>query len=54
MRVLHARELHVDADRLFAIYADGDPIATTPATITVVARALRVLAAPSRGAARSA
>lgn len=43
VRVLRGRELRVDADRPFEIYADGDPIATTPATITVVPRALRVL-----------
>jgi YegS/Rv2252/BmrU family lipid kinase len=42
--VLRARELRVDADRPFQIYADGDPIGETPATITVVPRALRVLA----------
>ena len=43
VRILKARELHVDADRPFQIYADGDPIATTPATISVIPRALRVL-----------
>ena len=41
--VLRGRELQVDADRPFDLYADGDPIATTPATIRVVPRALRVL-----------
>jgi len=44
VRVLRGRELRVDADRPFAIYADGDPIGETPATISVVPRALRVLA----------
>lgn len=44
VRVLRGRELRVDADRPFAIYADGDPIGETPATIRVVPRALRVLA----------
>lgn len=44
VRVLRGCELHVDADRPFTIYADGDPIGTTPATIRVVPRALRVLA----------
>ena len=43
VRILRARELHVDADRPFAVYADGDPIGATPATIRVVPRALRVL-----------
>jgi YegS/Rv2252/BmrU family lipid kinase len=41
--VHRARELHVDADRPFTIYADGDPIGATPATIRAVPRALRVL-----------
>jgi YegS/Rv2252/BmrU family lipid kinase len=41
--VLRGRELHVDADRPFTIYADGDPIGATPATIRVVPDALRVL-----------
>jgi YegS/Rv2252/BmrU family lipid kinase len=39
-----ARELHVDAERPFRIYADGDPIGMTPATIRAVPRGLRVLA----------
>jgi YegS/Rv2252/BmrU family lipid kinase len=43
VRVLRGRELHVDADRPFAVYADGDPIGATPATIRAVPRALRVL-----------
>ena len=43
VRVLRARELHVDADRPFIVYADGDPIGATPTTIRVVPRALRVL-----------
>jgi YegS/Rv2252/BmrU family lipid kinase len=44
IRVLRARELHVDADRPFIVYADGDPIGSTPATIRVEPGALRVLA----------
>ena len=43
VRVLRGRELHVDADRPFSVYADGDPIGETPVTIRVVAHALRVL-----------
>ena len=43
VRVLRGRELRVDADRPFTVYADGDPIGDTPATIRVVAHALRVL-----------
>lgn len=44
VRVLRARELHVDADRPLTVYADGDPIGDTPVTIRVVPHALRVLA----------
>ena len=33
----------MDADRPFAIYADGDPIGTVPATITVRPRCLRMI-----------
>lgn len=44
VRVLRGGELHVDADRPFTVYADGDPIGTTPTTIRVLPRALRVLA----------
>jgi len=43
VRVLRGRELRVDADRPFTVYADGDPIGDTPVTIRVVAHALRVL-----------
>jgi len=45
VRVLRGRELHVDADRPFTVYADGDPIGDTPVTIRVVPHALRVLVA---------
>ena len=37
-------EITVEADRPFVVYADGDPIAELPATITLLPRALRVLA----------
>jgi YegS/Rv2252/BmrU family lipid kinase len=43
VRVLRARELHVEADRPFVVYADGDPIASTPVTIRVEPGALQVL-----------
>lgn len=46
VRVLRGRELHVDADRPFTVYADGDPIGETPLTIRVVPHALRVLVPP--------
>ena len=39
-----AREVAFDADRPFTVYADGDPIAELPCTVSVQPRALRVLA----------
>jgi diacylglycerol kinase family enzyme len=42
--VRRARSVTFDADRPFTVYADGDPIADLPCTITVAPRALRVLA----------
>ncbi len=45
VELFRARELRVDAERPFRIYADGDPVATTPATIRAVPAALRVLVA---------
>ena len=39
-----AQEVVVRADRPFDVYADGDPITTLPATIRLVAGALRVIA----------
>ena len=44
VEIFRARELRVDAQRPFRIYADGDALGTTPATIRSVPRALRVLA----------
>jgi YegS/Rv2252/BmrU family lipid kinase len=41
--ILRGRELHVDADRPFTVYADGDPIGRTPTTIRAVPDAVRVL-----------
>jgi YegS/Rv2252/BmrU family lipid kinase len=40
---LRGRQISFHADRPFAAYADGDPIAALPVTITVVPRALEVL-----------
>ena len=40
---LRASEVAFHADRPFAVYADGDPIADLPVTIKVVPRALKVL-----------
>ena len=36
-------EVRVDADRPFEVYADGDPIGATPATMRVEQRCLRVI-----------
>ena len=43
LELFRARELSVGAERPFRIYADGDPIGTTPATIRAVPAALKVL-----------
>jgi YegS/Rv2252/BmrU family lipid kinase len=43
VHVMRTRKLRVDADRPFVVYADGDPIAETPATLEVLPRALTVL-----------
>jgi YegS/Rv2252/BmrU family lipid kinase len=43
VHVMRTRRLRIDADRPFVIYADGDPIAKTPATLEVLPRALTVL-----------
>jgi diacylglycerol kinase family enzyme len=44
--VLRAAEVEVEADRPFAVYADGDHLADLPARIRVLPRALRVVAPP--------
>ncbi len=50
-----AREVEISADRPFTMYADGDPIAELPATLTRAARrAVRVMApARDRGERRA-
>jgi len=40
------RCIELAADRPFTIYADGDPIAELPATVSVSQRCLRVIASP--------
>jgi YegS/Rv2252/BmrU family lipid kinase len=42
--MLRGERVEVAADRPFTIYADGDPLAELPATITVARRALNVIA----------
>ena len=44
VRIRRAREVRVAADRPFTMYADGDPIAELPCTVTTRHHALRVLA----------
>jgi YegS/Rv2252/BmrU family lipid kinase len=46
--VERAREVRIAADRPFAIYADGDPVADLPATVRVLPGALNVLVSTSR------
>jgi YegS/Rv2252/BmrU family lipid kinase len=41
---LSGAEIEVSADRPFAVYADGDPIADLPVTVSVAKQALRVIA----------
>ena len=43
MTVLRGAEIDVASDRPFVIYADGDPIGSTPAEIRVRPRCLRVI-----------
>ena len=44
LHILRGREVTFGADRPFAAYADGDPIADLPATVSVLPGTLRVLA----------
>ena len=44
VHMVRAREVRISADRPFTMYADGDPIAELPATVTSRHRALRVIA----------
>ncbi len=44
--VLRCAELRIEADRQFDIYADGDPVAQLPATVTVLPNALNVIVPP--------
>ena len=41
-----AERVEVSADRPFTVYADGDPVADLPATVTVERRALRLIVPP--------
>jgi diacylglycerol kinase family enzyme len=44
VRCWRAREVEIAADRAFALYADGDPIAELPARVRAVPAAVGVLA----------
>ncbi|MGO9975611.1 MAG: diacylglycerol/lipid kinase family protein [Solirubrobacteraceae bacterium] len=48
VEVLRAREVEVRASRAFTMYADGDPIADLPVTLTCLRGALNVIV-PQRG-----
>ena len=43
LHFLRGREIEVDADRPFEVYADGDPVAELPVKIRVAERVLRVM-----------
>jgi YegS/Rv2252/BmrU family lipid kinase len=43
VRLLKGETIEVTSDRPFVIYADGDPIGATPATMRVERRALRIV-----------
>lgn len=45
--VLRGSEVRIEADRSFAIYADGDHVTDLPATLRVLPRALEVIAPPA-------
>jgi diacylglycerol kinase family enzyme len=44
VRMRKASRVRLDADRPFAVYADGDEVATTPAMVTTLPRAINVRA----------
>ncbi|EHN08959.1 Transcription regulator [Patulibacter medicamentivorans] len=46
VQVLRASEIRMEADRPFDVYADGDPIARTPAIVRAVPAAIRVISPP--------
>jgi diacylglycerol kinase family enzyme len=43
VQFLRGEKVEVSADRPFEIYADGDPLARTPATVTIERQTLRVI-----------
>jgi diacylglycerol kinase family enzyme len=43
VQVLRARTVEITADRPFTMYADGDPIAELPVTVSVLPGAVQVM-----------
>src|SRR5690606_16719502 len=43
VHVWRVREVRIEADRPFKVFADGDPITELPATVRVLPSALRVI-----------
>ncbi|MGI9020719.1 MAG: diacylglycerol/lipid kinase family protein [Solirubrobacterales bacterium] len=48
-----AAQVRIEADRPFAVYADGDPIAELPATVRLLRRSLRVISPPTAAEAEA-
>lgn len=46
VQVRPVRQVHIDADRPFRVFADGDPVGTLPCTVTVRPGAVRMLLPP--------
>ena len=53
VRVRPARAVELAADRPFRVFADGDPVAALPCTVTVRPGALRVLLPAANGSRRA-
>jgi len=49
VEVLRAREVEIDAERPFTMYADGDPIGQLPLTVRCLPGAVRVIAPARNG-----
>jgi diacylglycerol kinase family enzyme len=43
VRTWRGKEVRIEADRPFSVYADGDHLADLPATVTLLPRALKVI-----------
>lgn len=48
VRTWRAREVTIEADRPFALFADGDPITDLPATVGILPGALEVIVPPTQ------